>query len=193
MPRRTADEASKTRSAILDAALLVFAERGVHAAQLEEVARRAGVTRGALYHHFDGKPALLLSVLAERWSSTMEPVLEPLRAGGGEVAIRGFVERFLEHADSDPMVRALLRLSLSGELASVEAEGLPEKARAFEEWLALLDANIAAIRGSRNVRVLSEGVLHALVGYAVWTSLFGPAKTRCYGVRSAQILRGISK
>ena len=193
MPRRTADEASQTRSAILDAALFVFAERGVHAAQLEEVARRAGVTRGALYHHFDGKTELLSAVLAERWSSTMEPVLAPLREGGGDVAIRAFVERFLEHADAHPMVRALLKLSLSGELAAVEAEGIPEKARAFEEWLQLLDANIAAMRGSRGVRVLSEGVLHALLGYAVWTSLFGPAKARHYGLRSAQILSGLSR
>jgi len=182
-----------TRSAILDAALLVFAEQGVHAARLEEVARRAGVTRGALYHHFDGKPPLLSCVLKERWSSTMAPVLEPLRAGGGEAAIRAFIERFMERADSDPMVRALLKLSLSGELAAVATDGLAEKAHAWEEWLRLLDANIAVTRGSRSVRALSEGVLHALVGYAVWTSLFGPTKTCSVHVRSAQILRGLAR
>ena len=192
MVRRTAEEAERTRATILDAALEVFAERGVHAAQLEEIARRAGVTRGALYHHFDDKTELLLAVLKERWTTSMAPVLEPLRGGGGAESIRQFARRFLECADSNPTVRALLKLSLSGELSALEGAGMADKSRAWGEWLALLDKNISCVTSRRDVRTASEGVLHALLGYALWSSLFGPPRTRSYDIRCTQILKGIS-
>ena len=53
---------ARTRAALLTAATSLFAERGYAGVALEEVVRRAGVTRGALYHHFDGKRALFLGV-----------------------------------------------------------------------------------------------------------------------------------
>ncbi|WP_431857612.1 TetR family transcriptional regulator [Azospirillum sp.] len=55
MARRTKEEAEQTRNAILDAAELVFFERGVARTTLEEIARAAGVTRGAVYWHFRNK------------------------------------------------------------------------------------------------------------------------------------------
>ena len=78
MPRRSPDHAAQTRAALLDAALAVFAERGFAAAQLEDIARRAHVTRGALYHHFEGKPALFRAVLGERWEAVMAPATDEL-------------------------------------------------------------------------------------------------------------------
>jgi len=53
--RRTKAEAEATREALLDAAECVFMEQGVASAALEEVARRAGLTRGAIYWHFRNK------------------------------------------------------------------------------------------------------------------------------------------
>lgn len=78
MPRRSPDHAAQTRAALLDAALAVFAERGFAAAQLEGIAKRAQVTRGALYHHFTGKPALFKAVLEERWDTVMAPATDEL-------------------------------------------------------------------------------------------------------------------
>ena len=52
MARRTREEALATREQLLDAAEQVFRERGVGHASLAEVAYAAGVTRGAVYHHF---------------------------------------------------------------------------------------------------------------------------------------------
>ncbi|MES2983810.1 MAG: TetR family transcriptional regulator [Pseudomonadota bacterium] len=55
MARRTKEDAEKTREALLDAAERVFIRDGVAAATLEDIAREAGVTRGAVYWHFDNK------------------------------------------------------------------------------------------------------------------------------------------
>lgn len=62
MVRRTKDEAQETRNRILDAAELAFSEQGVSRTSLEDIARVAGVTRGAIYWHFSGKEALLRAI-----------------------------------------------------------------------------------------------------------------------------------
>src|SRR6476469_3417136 len=48
---------------LLEAALRVFAEQGYRTARLDDVADAAGVTKGAIYHYFDTKEALLLGVI----------------------------------------------------------------------------------------------------------------------------------
>lgn len=90
--RRTQAERSEaTRAALIAAARELFAARGYAAVGTEEIVRRAGVTRGALYHHFDGKPDLfracyeqIESELAQRLADAVAPdagALETLRAG----------------------------------------------------------------------------------------------------------------
>ena len=62
--RRLAPEVR--RAAVLDAALQVFTEMGFERATLQDVADRAGVTKGALYHYFDSKNELFLELMRER-------------------------------------------------------------------------------------------------------------------------------
>lgn len=47
---------------ILDAAALVFAEKGFHATTIRDIAKRAGIADGTIYNYFDSKPALLLGI-----------------------------------------------------------------------------------------------------------------------------------
>lgn len=58
MRSRRLDYSESTRSALVDSAVGLFTEKGYAATSLDEVARRARVTKGALYHHFTGKQAL---------------------------------------------------------------------------------------------------------------------------------------
>ena len=53
--RRTKSEAGKTRRRILDAALVLFDEKGYVATSLSDIAASAGITRGAVYWHFKNK------------------------------------------------------------------------------------------------------------------------------------------
>lgn len=68
--RRPADRPAE----ILAAALEVFAERGFQAARLEEVARRAGVSKGALYLYFETKADLFRAVVSDAISPNLERV-----------------------------------------------------------------------------------------------------------------------
>lgn len=61
--RRTKAEASETREAILDAAEHAFLKKGVSKTSLNDIAERAGVTRGAIYFHFRDKPAIYNAII----------------------------------------------------------------------------------------------------------------------------------
>lgn len=63
MARRTKADAKATREALLDAAEELFFERGVARSSLEQIARHAGVTRGAVYWHFRNKADLFLAMV----------------------------------------------------------------------------------------------------------------------------------
>jgi len=91
MVRRTKEAAQETKGRILDAAEAVFHEKGVAHSSLEEIAGRAGVTRGAIYWHFKDK-ADLFEAMMDRVTLPLEDILES--AGHG--------------ASSDPL--ALLKL-----------------------------------------------------------------------------------
>lgn len=61
--RRTKEQAEQTRTAILEAAEALFLEKGVAHCSLEHIARAAGVTRGAVYWHFQNKAHLFHEML----------------------------------------------------------------------------------------------------------------------------------
>jgi AcrR family transcriptional regulator len=86
MARRTKDEAEQTRNAILDAAERVFNERGVARTSLEEVATEAGVTRGAVYWHFNDKIELCEAML-QRVFLPQEDVLERLASSESDTPL----------------------------------------------------------------------------------------------------------
>ena len=63
--KKTKEDAALTRKMLLDAALNVFSHKGYAQSSLEEVAREAGVTRGAIYWHFSNKFEMFYAVLQE--------------------------------------------------------------------------------------------------------------------------------
>lgn len=60
--RRTKKEAARTRHRIMAAALRTFNARGIARSTFEQIAKEAGVTRGAIYWHFSDKEALLRAI-----------------------------------------------------------------------------------------------------------------------------------
>jgi len=65
-PLTRADSKALTRTRILEAARRVFERQGFHGSSLDQVAREAGFTKGAVYSAFDSKADLFLTLLADR-------------------------------------------------------------------------------------------------------------------------------
>src|SRR5262249_40586210 len=57
---------AKTRQRLVKAAVEAIAEKGLHATTLDEIAERAGLTKGAIYDNFRSKEELFLAVIAQR-------------------------------------------------------------------------------------------------------------------------------
>ena len=72
MARKRKEDAAATREGILDAAEGVFATLGVPGATLQDIAVAAGVTRGAIYWHFQDKAALFDAFMCERASLPLD-------------------------------------------------------------------------------------------------------------------------
>lgn len=153
--KRTKEEAAATRDAVLGAALEVFADRGYAAATLADVAQRARVTRGAVYHHFADKADLFLSTLGEYWAMVEEPLWSALNGEDpGLLRVRRFVATYLEAAERDERLRRLLEImTMRAEALPELAAGMGEKQDALELWVERLAAVL-----EREPEALRKGV-----------------------------------
>ncbi|NDY92293.1 TetR family transcriptional regulator [Ideonella livida] len=110
MVRKTKAEALETRHQILDAAEQVFLRQGVSGTSLQDIAVAAGVTRGAVYWHFENKAAV--------FHAMMERVVLPCESAMCE----------LEAAPADAVLDTLCSLAM-GPLQ--ELAGKPQVQRVF--------------------------------------------------------------
>jgi TetR/AcrR family acrAB operon transcriptional repressor len=109
--RRTKEEAARTRSAIVDAALECFDRHGIAHATLDVIAAAAGVTKGAIYWHFEGKGEILHAI-REGVSLPLLDRADVALLHGGERPALERIERFLgdtlELLEADPRTRTAM-------------------------------------------------------------------------------------
>lgn len=82
MARRTIEQANETRENLIAAGISLFATDGYDATSAQAIADKAHVTRGALYHHFEGGKKGLFANAVERMFQTQQAVI--LEAAGRE-------------------------------------------------------------------------------------------------------------
>ncbi|TRX76045.1 TetR family transcriptional regulator [Pseudomonas mangiferae] len=112
--RRTKEQAEQTRVAILAAAEQLFLEKGVSHTTLEQIARAAGVTRGAVYWHFQNK-AHLFHAMLDQVRLPLEQLTERLSGCGGEDplwALRDLCVGAIESLAQDDQKRRIFTILL---------------------------------------------------------------------------------
>ncbi|MEJ5863208.1 TetR/AcrR family transcriptional regulator [Pseudomonas farsensis] len=110
MARRTRVEMEETRAALLATARKVFSESGYAEASMDDLTAQAGLTRGALYHHFGDKKGLLAAVV-EQIDAEMDARLRAI-SDTAENAWEGFCNRcqaYLQMALEPEIQRLVLR------------------------------------------------------------------------------------
>lgn len=109
--RRTKQDAEKTKQALAVAALEVFAQKGYSATKLVDIAELAGVTRGAVYHHFGDKKGAYMAAItapAKQLQAVMQAAFEI--NGTAEGKLRQLFLSVLEVAETEHDVCQMLEL-----------------------------------------------------------------------------------
>ena len=131
MVRRTKEEALATRTHILDTAELVFEQHGVSGTSLNEIAQAAGLSRGAIYWHFQDK-ADLFNAMMERVTLPLEETDEACAFKGPDISLAtirsGFID-VLRKVTTDPQLRRVFdiathKVEYVGEMDAVRARHL---------------------------------------------------------------------
>jgi AcrR family transcriptional regulator len=91
----------KTRHDLLNAAEMCFITRGFHATSVDEVAERAGYTKGAVYSNFASKEDLFFGVYQGRVDHVLTDVVPGLREAGAERAFDSLATGTIQRRDSD--------------------------------------------------------------------------------------------
>ena len=138
-PRRKNDPVG-VRARILDAAFGLFQSQGYNATSVQDIATVAGVTGGALHHHFPTKKALGMAVIADRVATALEEVwLEPVRsARTAREGVLQVFETLAKELDDQGSVRGCPVNNLTLELAFADPDFRAELRRQFDLWRATI-------------------------------------------------------
>lgn len=175
MARRTKEEALQTRNALIDAAELVFESRGVAGTALQEVAKAAGVTRGAVYWHFRDKVDLF-NAMMDRAILPFEQqwlVASPDDAANPLVRLRDVLCDILRQTATDPRLQRVLAISTQkveyvGELDGIRERHLRVREQALRRIEGLLRlasasgqlaAGLSAKAAARTLHALVDGLI----------------------------------
>ncbi|WP_279580723.1 TetR family transcriptional regulator [Fodinicola feengrottensis] len=190
--RRTADEAAATREALLDAALLEFAERGYQATKLADIAARAGVTRGAAYHHFADKAQLHAVTLSTGWDRVTVEAWAALDADGEPAErLRAFLLDFLRLVRTDDeRFRALLVVGMvfpsdPAAPGKLDDATLADKSAGLYAWANRIAA-VCAEAGSAHPARAAARILTWINGVAV-SAAFSPVLLTRLGEPAATV------
>jgi AcrR family transcriptional regulator len=136
--RKSADE---RRDEILDAAMVEFAERGLHGGSTEEIAKRAGISQPYVFRLFGSKKELFKAIVARCLRETLETFQRAAEGKRGEEALHAMGEAYMQlladrsrlraqmqayAACDDPDLREVVRNGYGDLVAYVErVSGLP--------------------------------------------------------------------
>ncbi len=175
---------ARTRARLLDAAAELFQRDGIGAVSLDEVARHAGLTKGAIYGNFENKDDLVVAVLVERVARP-RPIFTadaPLR-----VQLRSLVKQV---AAKTPEAMRQLRLLVELDLYALTHENVRNRLQAIgEERYRKSAESLAAIADKEKLPLppLAFAVaVHALMNGLLYQRAFFPAL-----VTDAMILKAL--
>lgn len=162
VPRRKNDPAG-VRARILDAAYDLFQSRGYSATSVHEITAAAGVSGGALHHHFATKKAIGLAVINARVGAALEETwLDPVRsAANARDGILEILDSLARELDAQGWVRGCPVNNLTLELAYADPEFRAELKRLFDLWRSAIAERLS---GAKDREALAALVVAAYSG-----------------------------
>ncbi|MDX8443261.1 TetR/AcrR family transcriptional regulator [Mesorhizobium australafricanum] len=136
MPKKRINDPGGMRRRVLDVAEDSFQARGYHASSLGDLMAAAGVTGGALHHHFPTKKALALAVIEERVAAAVQQTwIDPvLAAPSAREGVRAVFEAVAAELEQQGYVRGCPLNNLAHELSLADDEFRMALTRIFAGW-----------------------------------------------------------
>lgn len=99
-----------TRAALMEAARVLFSQKGYAETSTPEIVKAAGVTRGALYHHFEGKEAVFRAVVTQEYMAVADEINDSTESALGSTidALKQGGRAYLRAMNKPGRVRILL-------------------------------------------------------------------------------------
>ena len=134
--RGRSNDPEAMRRRILDVATAAFQTRGYHSTSTHDIMREAGVTGGALHHHFPTKKVLGLAVIRDRVAQAVEETwIEPIRSAPRAAAgIRNVFQQIAATIDARGTVLGCPLNNLALELSLADPEFQHAVEAVFERW-----------------------------------------------------------
>ena len=163
-PKRKNDPAG-LRARVLETAFSLFQAQGYNATSMQEITAAAGVTGGALHHHFATKKALGLSVIREQVAAAVDETwLEPVRAAdNAKAGIVAVFDGLARELDRNGFVRGCPVNNLTLELAFADPEFRTELRALFDNWRETIAAKLGE-SGANDPAALSTMVIASYSG-----------------------------
>jgi AcrR family transcriptional regulator len=143
------------REEILDAALGVFAEHGLHGASTEEIARRAGISQPYVFRLFGTKRDLYLAGVARCFRQTLELMQRAAEGKRGEEALHAIGAAYGELLASD---RVYLRAQMQAYAASEDPEVAAVVRGGFGDLVAYVE-RVSGLEAAEISRFFANGML----------------------------------
>ena len=164
--------AADRKKQILKAAIEVFAERGFHRTRVSDIAKRAGVAYGLIYHYFDSKDDVLNSLFEENWAVFLKVVRDvadnrELPAPTKLEAVAALLIDALQVAPS--IIQVIIQ-----EVSRSDRFVHPKKVAAFNEAFAVVEQ---ILDEGKRTGTIKAGI-HSTVGAYIF---FGALETVCTG------------
>lgn len=175
-PRRThAERTAETRSRIMNAVVETIADLGFQRTTAAEIARRAGVTWGAVQHHFGGKDGILLAVLEDSFGRFADRLSSIDRQSGSlDQRVSQFIDLAWDHFSSDDYRSSFeILLNFSEETAD-SGDGLWQS-EMLKAWNTIWGELFSEAKLSpRRTLVLQHYTISVLSGLASMRMIEGP-------------------
>jgi len=121
-----ADQSEATRARLLKIARTLFTKRGYAGTSLEEITRRAKLTKGALYHHFESKQAIFTAVYLQVEEELAEQVLSATEGVAVERRLKVGFATYLDLC-TDPTVGQIVLIDAPSAVDSREYDRITEE------------------------------------------------------------------
>jgi AcrR family transcriptional regulator len=174
MARKTKEEALKTYHAILDASAELFSNQGISHTTLNDIAKHTGMTRGAVYWHFENKEDVIKALWQRDAADRLDKTLGELTNLNKQTPVEHFktiVKNMVRNVSEDTPHSIAVRIVIN----SGEATTIPSDLQAFldDKGRRIFDAFCQATQTLQDLGVATKEMPSNILAASLWSYIHG--------------------